>query len=188
MSGGTPGEIDLSLGAVLVGTEVVRLRGGGVGIALNCSLDSALRTQKWIVVLGLGGVRESPRIDSDQPDSHRDLRRDSASGRGRASIKRTSSLGSKVFSAIPLLYSSSTRSFRDRGLRILYGRSESMNLYVFLLLACETAPVVLATSKNRFQVVSMNSALLLFKINPHEAFMQQHMFIYVCIKLVENLE
>ena len=46
ISGGTPGEMDLKRGADLVGTEVVRDFGGGVGITRNCSVTSALFTQK----------------------------------------------------------------------------------------------------------------------------------------------
>jgi hypothetical protein len=52
--------MDLKRGAVLVGTEVVKDFGGGVGTILCCSQVSALFTQKWIVVLGRGGTRESP--------------------------------------------------------------------------------------------------------------------------------
>ena len=93
ISGGTPGEMDLRRGADLVGTEVVKDFGGGEGIALNCSTIGALFTQKWIVVLGLCGCRELPKVCSDQPASQRALRRDSASGRGKELMNVTSSGG-----------------------------------------------------------------------------------------------
>jgi hypothetical protein len=62
MSAGTPGLIERRRGADLVGTEVVRDFGGGVGIVRCCSRFSARFTQKWIVVLGRCGFKELPRI------------------------------------------------------------------------------------------------------------------------------
>jgi hypothetical protein len=131
MSGGTFGETERRRGAFLVGTAVVRLRGGGVGMGRNCFLDSALFTQKWIVVFGRLGFSESPSMAKDQPASQRERRRDSASGRVRDSRKLTSSWGSRVFWAIALWYSVFEVSYGAKGARILYGRVESMNLYFF---------------------------------------------------------
>jgi hypothetical protein len=91
ISEGTPGEMDLKRGALLVGTEVVKDFGGGAGIALCCSTDSARFTQKWMVVLGRGGFKEEPRICKDQPASQRARSLASASGRGNAAMKVTSS-------------------------------------------------------------------------------------------------
>jgi hypothetical protein len=115
MSGGTFGETERRRGAFLVGAAVVRLLGGGVGIVRNCFLTSALFTQKWMVVLGRLGLRESPIIDKDQPVSQRERRRDSKSGRGRESRKLTSSRGSRVFWAIGLWYRVSEVSYGAKG-------------------------------------------------------------------------
>lgn len=70
--------------------------GGGTGRVLCCSSGSARFTQKWIVVLGLGGLRDEPRICKDQPDSQRARSLASASGRGRAAMKATSSRGNFI--------------------------------------------------------------------------------------------
>ncbi len=64
-----------------MGTEVVKDFGGGSGTAFNCLASSALRTQKWIVVLGTTGLRELPITPSDQPAFHSERRRDSISER-----------------------------------------------------------------------------------------------------------
>ena len=78
--------MDLRRGACLVGTEVVKDLGGGSGTVFNCFTSGALRTQKWIVVLGTAGLREPPMTPKDHPAFHSARRRDSISERVRVEI------------------------------------------------------------------------------------------------------
>ena len=148
MSGGTLGETERSRGAFLVGASVVKLFGGGDGSARNCFWFSARFTQKWIVVLGRRGLRESPRIARDQPASQRERRRDSISGRERESRKLTSSCGSRIFVAMLPSYRVSEGAYGARGPKALDGRDEKMNLYFFRLLPVSALRLYLTFFEN----------------------------------------
>jgi len=111
IAGGTPGDTERTRGALLVGTEVVRLRGGGAGIERCWIVEGARFTQKWTVVFGRFGSRLSPRMERDHPDSQRARRRASESGRERDLMNTTSSLGNNFFSTV-LLYRTAPVSFR----------------------------------------------------------------------------
>lgn len=137
MSGGTLGDTERSRGAFWVGAAVVRLLSGGVGMARNCFFGSALFTQKWMVVLGRFGLRESPSMASDQPASHRARRRDSTSGRGRESRKLTSSWGSLVFWFIGLWYSVSKVPYGAKKPKNTVRQSRKYEPLLFLTFACE---------------------------------------------------
>ena len=123
--------MDLRRGACFVGTEVVKDFGGGSGTAFNCLTSGALRTQKWIVVLGTAGLRELPITPSDQPDFHNARRRDSISERVRVEMQITSSMGSLGGFSMVLLYRVLEGVYEKKGDLILYDSFKYMNLSIF---------------------------------------------------------
>jgi len=136
IAGGTPGDTERTRGALLVGTEVVKLRGGGVGMGRCWTTGEARLTQKWMVVLGRRGSRLSPRTDKDHPAFQRARRRDSDSGRDKDLMNTTSSLDNNFFSTV-LLYRIAPVSFRPGVQRILYGKDDLVNLLVKMTLGAE---------------------------------------------------
>jgi len=104
MSEGTPGEIVLSLGADLVGATDVREVGAGLGISRLWMESSAFLTQKWIVDFERDGSTASPKVDKDQPASHKALKRSFNCLFGRELTKSASSAGKGLCRFTYLLY------------------------------------------------------------------------------------
>jgi hypothetical protein len=122
--------MDLRRGACFVGTEVVKDFGGGSGTAFNCFTSGALRTQKWIVVLGTAGLREPPITPKDHPAFHNARRRDSISERVRVDRWITSSMGSLGGLSMILLYRVLKGVYEKKGDSILYDSFKYMNLSI----------------------------------------------------------
>ena len=122
--------MDLRRGACFVGTEVVKDFGGGNGTAFNCFMSGALRTQKWIVVLGTAGLREPPMTPKDHPAFHSARRRDSISERVRVDKWITSSMGSFGGFSMILLYRVLKEVYEKKWDPILYDSFKYMNLSI----------------------------------------------------------
>ena len=94
----------LNLGADFVGATDVKEVGAGLGISRLWVESSAFLTQKWIVDFEREGSTASPKVDKDQPASHKARKRSFNCLFGKELRKSASSVGKGLCRFTYLLY------------------------------------------------------------------------------------